>query len=322
MGKIMITARLLASTVVATLLLTTTSGCSIKRMAVNKVGDALAGGGTTFTGDEDPELVRAALPFSLKLMESLLAESPRHRGLLEASASGFMGYSYLFVQQDADEMEEKDFTASVQLRNRGRQLCLRARDYGLRGLDVNHPGFAKSLRLHPRETLRAATVRDVPLLYWTTVSWAAAIGQAKNNPALIAELPVIDALVEQVLQLDEKYDSGAMHSFLITYEMTRPGPPETLITRSREHFDRALQLCDAQQAGPYLSLAEAVSLPGQNRAEFESLLKKALAINPAARPEWRLVNVVMQRRARWLLDHIDDLFPPTPASESPKPENS
>ena len=44
------------------------SGCSIKRMAVNKLGDALAGGGTTFASDGDPELVRAALPFSLKLM--------------------------------------------------------------------------------------------------------------------------------------------------------------------------------------------------------------------------------------------------------------
>ena len=60
------------------------TGCSIKRMAVNQVGNALAGGGTTFSSDDDPELVKAAVPFSLKLMESLLAESPRHRGLLFA----------------------------------------------------------------------------------------------------------------------------------------------------------------------------------------------------------------------------------------------
>src|SRR6516165_4164132 len=53
------------------------SGCSIRRMAVNKVGDALAGSGTTFAADDDPELIKAAAPFSLKLMESLLEESPR-----------------------------------------------------------------------------------------------------------------------------------------------------------------------------------------------------------------------------------------------------
>ena len=88
------------------------SGCSVKRMAVNKVGDALAGGGTTFASDDDPELVKAAVPFSLKLMESLLNENPRHEGLLLAASSGFTQYAYAFVQQDADEMEDKDLAAA------------------------------------------------------------------------------------------------------------------------------------------------------------------------------------------------------------------
>ena len=29
---------------------------------------------------------------------------------------------------------------------------------------------------------------------------------------------------------------------------------------------------------------------------------------PGAKPEWRLVNLVMQRRARWLLSRTDELF--------------
>ena len=69
--------------------LAATSGCSIKKLAVNKVGDALAGGGTTFSSDNDPELIKAAVPFSLKLMESLLDQSPQHKGLLFATASGW-----------------------------------------------------------------------------------------------------------------------------------------------------------------------------------------------------------------------------------------
>ena len=68
------------------LVLMLASGCSIKKMAINKLGDALAGGGTTFASDDDPELIKAAVPFSLKLIESLLAESPRHRGLLLAAS--------------------------------------------------------------------------------------------------------------------------------------------------------------------------------------------------------------------------------------------
>src|ERR1041384_8167977 len=88
------------------------SGWSIKRLTVNKIGNALASGGSTFASDDDPELVKAAVAFSLKVMESLLAESPNHKGLLVASSRGFTQYAYAFVQEDADELEDKDLTAA------------------------------------------------------------------------------------------------------------------------------------------------------------------------------------------------------------------
>src|SRR5436305_15120244 len=91
-------------------------GCSIRRYAVSQAADALAGSGATFASDDDPELVKAAAPFSLKLMESFLAENPRHSGLLAAAAAGFTQYSYAFVQQDADEAEPNDLAAAEALR--------------------------------------------------------------------------------------------------------------------------------------------------------------------------------------------------------------
>src|SRR5262245_15256070 len=83
-------------------------GCSIRRYALNQAADALAGSSTTFASDDDPELVKAAAPFSLKLMESLLAENPQHRGLLTSAASGFTQYAYAFVEDEADEIEPRD----------------------------------------------------------------------------------------------------------------------------------------------------------------------------------------------------------------------
>src|SRR6476660_9045372 len=151
------------------------AGCSVRRMAVNRLGDALAAQGTTFSSENDPQLVRAAAPFSLKLMESLLAENPRHYGLLRAAASSFTQFSYAFVQQDADEMETTDLEAAGAMKARARLLYLRARDYGLRGLGVKHPHFDKLVRENPKKAAQLAGVKDVPLLYWTSASWAAAI---------------------------------------------------------------------------------------------------------------------------------------------------
>ena len=92
-----------------------TSGCSVRKFAINKIGDALAQGGSTYESDDDLELVQGALPFGLKLVETMLEESPKHRGLLFAAAQGFTSYAYLAVQQDMERAKGKDYEAWTSL---------------------------------------------------------------------------------------------------------------------------------------------------------------------------------------------------------------
>lgn len=292
----------------ACLLIAGASGCSVKRMAVNKVGDALAGSGTTFSADNDPELVRDAIPFSLKLMEALSAESPKHQGLLQAMASGFTQYSYAFVQQEADRLEGTDLEAAWEKQERARKLYLRARDYGMRALELRHRGFAEDLRRDAKAAVALARMRDVPLLYWTAAAWGAAISLSKDNADLIAEIPLVEALMDRAFALEPDFSDGAIHSFYITYEMSRAQTEGDPVERSRKHFEQAVALTKGQQAGPYVAFAESVCVQRQDRQQFETLLRQALAIDVDARPEWRLANIVMQRRANWLLSRAEDLF--------------
>ena len=284
------------------------SGCSVKKFAINKLGDSLANSGTTFASDNDPEFVGQAVPFSLKLIEGLLAESPRHRGLLFAAASGFTQYSYAYVQEPSEEMESEDLGKSTALRTRSRNLYLRARDYGLRGLDAKHSGFSRALRGEPKSVVRAAKKRDVPLLYWTAVSWGAAISLSKDHPELVAEQPQVEALIDRAYELDPDYNRGVIEQFLISYEAARQGAQGDFAARSKAHFERAVALTDGQLASPYVAYAETVTIQKQEQTEFESMLKRALAVDPDTRPEWRVSNLIMQRRARWLLSREDELF--------------
>jgi len=288
--------------------LATTVGCSVRRFAVNKLGDALAGSSATFASEEDPELVGEASPFALKLIESLLVESPRHRSLLLAAASGFTQYAYAFVQQPADELEDQDLAQATRLHTRARKLYLRARDYGLRGIEVRRPGFEKALRADARSAVRAVAKRDVPLLYWTAAGWGAAIALSKDDPETVADQPLVEALIDRALELDESFDHGAIHSFLVSYEPSRPAGAGDAAARARKHFKRAVELSGGKLASPLVAFAETVSVSKQDRKEFEALLKRALEIDVNTRTEWRLANLVTQRRARWLLGRIDQLF--------------
>jgi predicted anti-sigma-YlaC factor YlaD len=285
------------------------SGCSIKRVAVNKIGDMLASGGSTFTGDEDPELVAAAIPFGLKLYESLLAESPKHPGLLLAACSGFTEFSCSFVDSCIDEAKEDSLERADALRDRARKLYLRANKYGMRGLDARYPGFSKALDDDADVALKRVRKRDVPLLYWTAASRGLAISLSKDSPEMLAELPLVETIVNRVAQLDEGFENGAVPEFLITLEAARVGAkPEDQQKKMRRHFERALELSQGKRAGTYVSFAENADVPDHNSEEFKSLLEKALAVDVDADPDNRLANVIAQRRARWLLKHIDQLF--------------
>ena len=153
--------RRMAMAVLAAIVLAAAPGCSVKRYAVNRLGDSLAASGTTYTGDDDPDLVGQALPFGLKLIESLLAESPRHQGLLVAATSGFTSYAHGYVEFDADVQESVSLDTTRALRARARRLYLRARDYGLRALEARHPGFGRTLAADPVAAAVAAPPPNV-----------------------------------------------------------------------------------------------------------------------------------------------------------------
>ncbi len=284
-------------------------GCSIKKMAVNKIGDALASGGSTFESDDDPDLVGEALPFSLKLLESLLAESPRHTGLLLAATSGFTEYSYAFVGQPAERAFTVNLEESNELRGRSRRLYLRARAYGMRALEVRYPGFGSALDNDPAAALARVRKRNVPLLYWTAAAHGLMISASKADPERIAELPVVEAFVRRAIELDETWNEGALPEFLIDIEAARSGVNRAEIqSRMRRDYDQALSLSGGRRASLFVSYAENSSIPAQNRAQFRELLERALSIDPSQHPETRLANLIAQRRARWLLGRIDELF--------------
>lgn len=295
------------------------SGCSVQRFAANKIGDTLVSSGTTYSSDDDPELIAAALPFSLKLMESVLASTPEHRALLAATSAGFTQYAYAFVQQEADAIAFDDSDRAWVEWNRARRMYLRARDYGLRGLDVAVPGFSATLRATPAGAVARAGATEVDLLYWTAASWAAAIALGKDDPSLVADLPLVSALIDRALAVDADWDRGAIHSFLATYEMARRDATGTLddrIARARAHFDRAIALSEGKAAGPYVSWAESVCVPKEDRECFEEMLRAAMKINPDDYPPMRLANTIFQRRAAWLLANVDRwILPPLDETE-------
>ena len=297
--------RLVALACAATLL----SGCAlVRKKAVGMVASSLASSGDVFTRDDDPELVGQAIPFGLKLYESLLESAPNDRNLLIATCSNFTQYGVAYVEAEATVLGEAEHHDEVaHLNERALKLYLRAKGYCMRAMEVRFPGIGPKLLLDPVAPLARARKTDVPLLYWTAASWGSAMALGVDRPELVADMPVVRALAERALALDETWSKGALHEMVISLD-SLPEAVGGSPARAREHFARAVELQHGLSPGPYVALATGVAVPAQDRAEFEKLLNTALAIDPEKDPSTRLVTLIQQRRARALLDHIDTMF--------------
>ena len=304
----------LAATVLAAAAI---AGCSLRSMAVNAVMPVLANP-AVYLSEEDPEVVRDALPFLLKTIESILDADPARQDALLFANTGFMLYANAFLQVDAELAEWDDYERAAELNQRAHRMYLRARDYGIRNVEVDHPGIAVRLQDDPESAAAVFEAEDVERLYYLGGAWMLAISIGLDEPALVADLPAARALLDRALELDEDYERGALHSAFVTLESVGEAMGGSYV-RAREHFARAVELSEGKDAGPYLSLATGVAMAEENREEFRELLETAVAIDPDEEPSNRLLNLIAQKRARVLLEHVDDLFfePLDPLDEDP-----
>lgn len=308
--------RVFPSLLLLSCLLAGLGGCSVRSYALRSVADAMSGPGGNYGTDDDPELVRSAAPFGLKTMEQLAEALPKHRPLRLAMASGFTQYAYAFINEDADRAADKSVNQGQALWMRARRLYLRARDYALAGLEIAHPGTKSSLRGTERGAWKAVldkmTLEDVPYLYWCGASWALAISTAKDDPSLLGELEVVDAIMSRALALDEAYDDGAIHEFYVSFDAARSEQQGGGPGRARQHLERAMALSQGHKLGSQVAFAEGVLVQQQKKAEFVQMLKKVVDTDVYSEdPAWkkqRLANIVARERARWLLSKQSDLF--------------
>jgi hypothetical protein len=297
------------------LLVLAVSSCgAIKSAAIKTVADTLSEGGSAITSHNDPDLVADALPFALILNESLLASVPKHVRLLTATCGQYTQYAFGFIQVDAEAAQFDDYERSKYLSDRALKLAMRGRDYCWRALELRFPGASARLASDPTAAVPKAKRNDVPLLYWSAASLGASVSLGGlDHPELLINWPVVRALAERALALDSTWGRGTLHELMITVESQGEalGGSEE---RARAHFARAVELQKGLSPGPYVALALGVVKSKQDRAEFEKLLQQALAIDPDKDPDNRLVTLILQKRARLLLAHIDDLIlSPDPA---------
>lgn len=286
------------------------AGCSLQRMALDQTAGILKETMPAFERDWDFELVADALPANIKMLEGFLRAGPDNRTLVLLTAQAYTSYA-LVVLEDRMEQAEDMSPAQTRLALRARTMYLRGHRYGLRLLDLRHPGMAEAAKRGVKALepfLERCDAEDVPGLFWAGMPLAGAINVSRDDVTMIARMPAAKALIARQLELDETYYHAGGHMiFGALYGSVGKmlgGDPK----KARQHFDKALKMTKRRFLLVQAMYARTLAVQLQDEALFKKLCDEVLRADLSIYPEQKLANVAAKRRARRLMARMDELF--------------
>jgi len=255
------------------------SGCSLNRTAARVTSGIIDDGIGAVFSESDMEYVKAALPANLQLMEILLRSDPKNGKLLVNAATGFCGYSLMFL-------EDEDNGRASAFYRKGETFADRA----LNG-----------------RPLAALDKKDAPALFWRTFCQASYLNINRNKPAAIAELPSLEPAIKRLTELDPEYYYNGAYILAGAYYSIRPrlfgGDPQ----KAKQYFDRALTGAGAGFLMTKFVYAKMAAEADLDEELFVRLLNEVIDAEPTDGPE-RLPNEAAKIKAKKLLEKKDEIF--------------
>ena len=241
----------------------------------------------------DLRIVRQGTPAYLMLLDGMVESWPENEQILLAAAQGYASYASVFIEED-DQAH-----ASL--------LYERAKSYALKALEGRGIKNPRRSRFDQFEADIAKTRNgDVSYLFWGASIWGSWISLNRESMAAIAELPRVEKMMYRVLELDEGYHYGGPHLFMGIWFASRPAMAGGDLNRSREHFQRAVELGKGQFLMAYVYYADHYAKNAFDKTLYVSLLQKVLDAPVDAVDELTLSNSVAQRKAQQMLDTVDE----------------
>jgi hypothetical protein len=269
----------------------------LQTVAVNSTTGIIDFGLGAIFEESDLQLAEQSIPANITLLEALYRAKDKnddHLALLLTEA--YTGYALGFVEDTDPE--------------RAKALYKRASEYGLTVLRKNKR-FASAFDDDPEQFkagVAAFSQDDVPIIFWTANAWGNLVKLSIADPSVLGDLHKVNALMEFVLQNEERFYYGSAHLYFGMMFATTPkslgGKPDS----AKVHFDKCLAIGERRFLLPYVYMAQSYAVQVQDKALFESSLKTVEEASLDILPEQRLVNAIAKRKAKALLAKEDDLF--------------
>jgi fructose-specific component phosphotransferase system IIB-like protein len=244
----------------------------------------------------DPAIVRDGSPAYIMLVDGLIEAYPNDSELLTAGCQAYTVYASSFVE-DSDPGK-----AAI--------LYGKAKEYGFRALSLRR-NFQQAARGNLNEFvvfLWEFNQKDVPALFWTSSAWAKWLSLNLDSLEALADMPVLEATMQRVIELDGGFYYGSPHLQMAVYLAAKPPIAGGDLDKAKEHFARAFSLGADKLLSAKVLFARYYAVGRKDRILFEKTLQQVIEAPADEVPELTLSNTLAKEKARVLLERADDYF--------------
>jgi len=273
------------------------SGCvPVKHARVEAVARTVQDVAQAASKQSDRSIIREGTPAYLMLLDGLIEAYPTNKDLLLAGCQAYSSYASSFFSDDEHDKTEA--------------LYRKAMFYGFRALS-ERADFSKAVGGSLDEfkaLLNQFNKQDVPGLFWTANAWASWISAKTGAVEAMADLPMLEATMKRILELDDTFYYGGPHLLMGVYLAAKPAVLGGDPAKAKQHFDRAFALGSGKILMSRVLLAQYYARAVGDRVLFAATLQEVLVARADEVPELTFINTVAKEKARHLLEKTEAYF--------------
>ncbi|MDC0479928.1 TRAP transporter TatT component family protein [Candidatus Marinimicrobia bacterium] len=215
-------------------------------------------------------------------------------------------FAYGVLMEENDRLIEKDYSKGIEGYKNAHSIFKESKKLGSEILRDSYPNFDAWLLGTSTIEFSSSNVSD---LYWLAASMGGAIKSSRGNPFEIVNLPKVAQLLENAILLEPTWGKGALYSAMMSYTSSRSDLSEKALKESvNMYFEKALILSDSLNASLFVTYAESIHKPFQEKSDYVKKLNYVLEMETGKDSEFELSNIIAQKRAKWLLSKTNENF--------------
>lgn len=289
------------------------SSCSVKKLAINSMAKNMSGDATkVFMEDNDPELVGESFPIILKMMDMLAASAPDNSNIRSTAGSLYVMYGSVYLQGKGAVLPYEMWDEQYKLYERAKKHYRRGYDYIADSLELKYKGFKASMAEGDFDKAFAKMKKsDAADLYWGGAAIMAGVSVDILDPNFAADRDGAIKMLFKAQELDPDFGNGMLDDILMQLYASLPEGMGGSMEKALYHYNHGLEISGGNMVSLYVSYANTICTKNQSQEgydEFKAILTEVVERDVESVPENRLSNIISQRKAKYLLENIDDYF--------------